>query len=100
MTDKATIEYARRTIKLGHFHTVPRGKWRTQYELRINKRSEVQAIIELLLPYLVTKRAQATLLLEFCKGHTKETAAASFGRDFALMNELRRLNNAPDEPPQ
>ena len=89
MTDKKTIEYLISKIKFCRYSEADRGIWKRQYGLIINRMSDIITILELVFPYLVTKKEQAKIMLEFCSyKHNKNTA----DKDISLMLKIKELN--------
>ncbi len=67
-------------------------KWKVIYTLQVARLLDIKALLEQTLPYLIVKRHQAELLLEFCDLRLKDTWMPSNPRLWKIAIEIRDIN--------
>lgn len=81
------------TVLGGMFRTIKsRGHWQVQYYLKIRNTQTIINILEKVSPYLIVKKEQARILMEFCRRRIEENRAPYTDIDFGLHSEIMRLN--------
>lgn len=65
---------------------------KTVYQIQIAKLLDVEALLTQILPYLVIKKRQAELVLEYCALRKKDTLLTYNDRLFEIAKEVRGLN--------
>ena len=63
---------------------------KTQMNWRLQSRVEILILLRKVCPFLLLKKKQAVLLMEFCEGRINKTLPAS--REEEIYDELHRLN--------
>jgi hypothetical protein len=59
----------------------------------LKKQKDVLVFLEMLLPYLIIKRRQAELVIEFCKSRLAKPNHAPYDeRELEVFAEVKRLN--------
>ena len=81
------------------------GNWKTVYKIVVRSTADVLHVIEVIYPYLITKRRQADLAMKFCRRKLAKYGdgdySDTFAEDLLLSEEIRRLNKrGPDGTPQ
>ncbi len=67
MTDKATIRWLQETVGRGSFYILSKKEpYLDAYKFGVYATSDVATLLRQLIPYLITKRAEAIKVLEFC----------------------------------
>lgn len=97
MTCKETIETVFLWLKNAGFHPKfiktkykRRDKWKPFYRVRLFWMQEIKKLLELLQPYIITKRKITKLALEYLNQRTWGTSYKS--KDFELANKIKNLN--------
>ena len=90
--DMRLMAWLKARIQFGN--VVSRGKprksnWKKGYIFMIEYAWKCKVVLELILPYLILKRRQAELLLEYCSSHEKGKYTE---RDLVIFLELKALN--------
>lgn len=92
-SNKALIDYLHPLLLGSTIKTVKETKIRkTVYQIQIAKLLDVEAILTQMLPYLIVKRRQAELVLEYCALRKKDSLLSYNDRLFEIAKEVRRLN--------
>ena len=74
-------------------------KRKAVYQIQIAKLLDVEALLTQILPYLVAKRRQAELVLEYCALRKKDSLLTYNDRLFEIAKEVRFLNKrGPAKP--
>ena len=79
--------------KLG-FQKIQPIKWknRTYYRITMRNREKVLFVLKLIIPYLIIKRKQAELLIEFCESRNTHTVGAYTDREMEIRKEIFMMN--------
>jgi hypothetical protein len=93
-TNKALIDYARNLVQgstLKQGNGISRNR-KLVYQIQIAKLLDVENLLTQLLPYLIAKRRQAELALEYCHVRKEDTMLSYNPRLFEIAEEVRALN--------
>jgi DNA-binding CsgD family transcriptional regulator len=96
-TDREVLEWVARQV--GGFRFATRngreskhGK-RLVYDIVLKKQKDILVFLEMLLPYLIIKRRQAELVVEFCRSRLAKPNHAPYDEgELEILAEVRRLN--------
>ena len=67
-------------------------KWKIVQTLQVARLLDIKSLIEQTLPYLIVKRQQAALLLEFCNTRLQDKWSEYNPQLFQIAKEIRNLN--------
>lgn len=104
-TDKKMIDQVSSILKCVGVQACPSvyqiklKSWKPMYFIQIGKRSEIVKILDKLLPFLVTKKERASLVLEWCKSRLTcrqylpgTHTLAWTSRDRYIFQRMKKLN--------
>ena len=91
MTNEVCIHFLHNMTEIGNFNVDIRPKpYKPEYKWRVGSRLDIYILLRTIYPYLVVKKKQASVMLEFVERHIQGT---SRGCDLALWEEMRKLNS-------
>jgi hypothetical protein len=93
-TNKNLIRWLNRKIGSDYIHSFKYKKRRTCYSLCFEKRERVEILLKTFLPFLIVKRKQAEVMLEYIalrQQHLKPNDPYT-NRELTLYLELKKLN--------
>lgn len=68
-------------------------RWKERYIINVWKTWDVITILEQIMPYLIVKKRNAELVLEFCKLKLFNLSGEPTSRDYEILKEIRTLNS-------
>ena len=98
-TDTATLEYVRCLLRhhgIGHHvedRTVPGFNKKPYWQLRIAGAKRLNTFLPLILPFLVTKRFQASAVLDWCRSRLERPVRSPYNvRELSCYDIVKRMN--------
>ena len=89
MTNKECIHFLHAATGIGNFNIdTPPEPRKTAYRWSIGDRLEIYVLLKTVCPYLIVKKKQADVMLEFVERRIQ----GSRGRDLDLWEEMHKLN--------
>lgn len=76
----------------GYTQTDTRGNRRPTYHVKFTRLLDVKALLEQILPYLIAKKKQAELVLEYCNLRLQDKALEYNPKLYEIAIQVRRLN--------
>jgi hypothetical protein len=62
------------------------------YLIQLQDYKQIKSILEILLPYLIVKKKQAELMIEFCNSRLKSNGKKYSERDYKIVDLFSKLN--------
>ena len=94
MVDKAPLDLIRETIGMGKVYEERVPERRSMWRIRFGGRLTLIPFVKQLLPYLIVKKKQAELLLDFCENWVSPGKKEHGYRDRVSPQELQRREQA------
>jgi hypothetical protein len=94
MVDKAPLDLIQETINAGKVYEERVPDRRSMWRIRFAGRLKLMPFIENLLPYLIVKKKQAEVVLDFCKNWVTPGKKEHGYRDCVSDQELQRREDA------
>jgi DNA-binding CsgD family transcriptional regulator len=96
-TNREALEFIVREVGGFRFHnkkgTTGKNSKKPVYRIIMVKHKDVLVLLEMLLPYLMIKRRQAELVIEFCKSRLSKPNHAPYDdKEKEIIDEVKRLN--------
>jgi LAGLIDADG endonuclease len=91
-TNKEVMEYIRSKfgITSNVYVSILKGNRKIAFRLRINK-MQSQELIEKMYPFLIIKKAQAEVFIQFCKFSKNEAKREELWQQMALLNKRGKI---------
>jgi DNA-binding CsgD family transcriptional regulator len=96
-TNREALEFIAKEVGAFRFHnkrgTIGKNSKRPVYRIIIVRHKDVLVLLEMLLPYLMIKRRQAELVIDFCKSRLSKPNHAPYDdKEKEIIDEVKRLN--------
>lgn len=92
-TNKNAIDYIAQATHIGKVYTFKKNNRKPLYCWHLGRLADIKAFLEQLLPYLIIKREQTQLALEYCKRRLNKGYHATYDeRELELLDEIPLLN--------
>lgn len=97
MTDKETVGYVGRTAGSGSksYKYTKSDNWKEQEKFAIQAQNDIIDFLEQIRPYLITKKDQAELMLEYCRNRDPHKPYSE--REYEIKEKLSELNSRGPE---